>query len=105
MENTNVSEDSMNPTQQSQWMREHYPPGQNKYDQACNSSQIHVDIDKKIDQYNADLIVANNNSDSDTGVNALLIALKNRDDKLKIAELNKIRKPGLEAGLRLHRRY
>ena len=29
----------------------------------------------------------------------MLITLKNRDDKLKMTELNKIRKPGLEAGL------
>ena len=35
----------------------------------------------------------------DARVNDVLIALKNHGDKLKISELNKVRKPGLEAGL------
>ena len=77
-------------------MRDILPPGQKRRDQTPNRSQLHQDIDRRIDSYNAHLIVSDNN---DAGVNDMLIALKNRDDKLKFPELNKIRKEPLQAGL------
>ena len=73
-----------------QWMRDRFPPGQDRHDdQTTNTSQILTDIDKRIDQHNADMIIANNNMDGDAGVNAVLLALKNRDDKLKFLNLTK----------------
>ena len=89
----------MTASQQSQYMRDILPPGQNRRDQTPNRSQLHQDIDRRIDSYNAHLIVSNSNDNNEAGVNDMLIALKNRDDKLKLAELNKIRKEPLQAGL------
>ena len=96
---TIYGEESMTASQQSQYMRDILPPEQNRRDQTPNRSQLHQDIDRRIDSYNAHLIVSNNNDNNDAGVNDMLIALKNRDDKLKLAELNKIRKEPLQAGL------
>ena len=45
------------------------------------------------------MIAENNRGNGDKGVTDVLIALSNQDDKVKIAELNKIRKDSLTAGL------
>ena len=45
------------------------------------------------------MIAENNRGNGDKGITDVLIALSNQDDKVKIAELNKIRKDSLTAGL------
>ena len=56
-------------------MREMLSLGQTRRDQTSNRSQLQLDIDKKIDEFNAVLITDNNNATSDTAVNDVLITL------------------------------
>ena len=91
--------DEESPSQQSIWMRDNMPPGQDKIqDQAKWSSQT-KDITSYKDDYTAKLITMNNESNGDSGVNSVLLALKNLDDKVKVVHLNKIKKEPIQAGL------
>ena len=80
---TIYGEESMTASQQSQYLRDILPPGQNRRDQTPNRSQLHQDIDRRIDSYNAHLIVSNNNDNNDAGVNDVLIAL-NREQLFEL---------------------
>ena len=78
-------------SQQSQWMRDNLPSEQGRANDEAKSNQ-NYDIHKLKDDFIAKLIIKNNMANGDTGVNSVLIALRNADDKAKIVELNKINK-------------
>ena len=98
---TNISitmNETETPSQQSQWMRDNLPPGQARTNDQARPSQ-NLDIHKLKDDFVSKLIIRNNESNGDTGVHSLLLALRNLDDKAKIVELNKINKGQIQAGM------
>ena len=84
-------DETMTLTQQSQFMRERFPPQ--------DSKQKSLTLQERQSNFNAGLIAKNNNEESDKNVHDVLLSLDTSNDNEKFQKLTKIKKDQLWPGL------
>ena len=76
--------EELSPTEQSQYMRNRFPPGQS----GSSTANQKDDIKKAVEEYIATLIAKNNNTFEDNGVHLILQHL-DKDNASKLIEKDK----------------